>query len=153
MYQTPILSDFTTTICSGETFSIDPDETNGDIVPIGTTYTWSAPVIDPVGAILGASGETTPQNNISQTLSNPISGVIATATYTVIPNSQICPGDPFTIVVTVNPQINVEAIVTNSACFEFDNAQIEITITGGVPFTTGDPFTISWNGPGIIDRQ
>ena len=147
VYQTPILSDFTTTICSGETFSIDPDETNGDVVPVGTTYTWSAPVINPVGAILGASGETTPQNNISQTLSNPISGVIATATYTVIPNSEICPGDPFTIVVTVNPQINVEAIVTNSACFEFDNAQIEITITGGVPFTTGDPFSISWNGP------
>ena len=147
VYQTPILSDFTTTICSGETFSIDPDETNGDIVPIGTTYTWSTPVINPVGAILGASGETAPQNNISQTLSNPISGVIATATYTVIPNSEICTGDPFTIVVTVNPQINVEAIVTNSACFEFDNAQIEITITGGVPFTTGDPFMIEWNGP------
>ena len=147
VYQTPILSDFTTTICSGDTFSIDPDESNGDIVPIGTTYTWSAPVINPVGAILEASGETTPQNNISQTLSNPDSGVIATATYTVIPNSEICPGEPFTIVVTVNPQINVDPIVTNSACFEFDNAQIEITITGGVPFTTGDPFTISWNGP------
>ena len=112
-------------------------------------YTWSAPIIDPVGAILGTSGETTPQNNISQTLSNPISGVIATATYTVIPNSEICPGDPFTIVVTVNPQINVEAIVTNSACFEFDNAQIEITITGGVPFTTGDPFIISWLKDGV----
>ena len=149
VYQIPILSDFTTTICSGETFSIDPDETNGDIVPLGTTYTWSAPIIDPVGAILGTSGETTPQNNISQTLSNPISGVIATATYTVIPNSEICPGDPFTIVVTVNPQINVEAIVTNSACFEFDNAQIEITITGGVPFTTGDPFIISWLKDGV----
>ncbi|MDC0096693.1 PKD domain-containing protein, partial [bacterium] len=149
VYQTPILSDFTTTICSEETFSIDPDESNGDIVPIGTTYTWSAPVINPVGAILGASGETTPQNNISQTLSNPISGVIATATYTVIPNSEICPGDPFTIVVTVNPQINVEAIVTNSACFEFDNAQIEITITGGVPFTTGNPFIISWLKDGV----
>ena len=149
VYQTPILSDFTTTICSGDTFSIDPDETNGDTVPIGTTYTWSAPIIDPVGAIFGAAGETTPQNNISQTLSNPISGVIATATYTVIPNSEICPGDPFTIVVTVNPQINVEAIVTNSACFEFDNAQIEITITGGVPFTTGDPFIISWLKDGV----
>ena len=147
VYQIPILSDFTTTICSGDTFSIEPDESNGDIVPIGTTYTWFAPVINPVGAILGASGETTPQNNISQTLSNPDSGVIATATYTVIPNSEICPGDPFTIVVTVNPQINVDPIVTNSACFEFDNAQIEITITGGVPFTTGDPFIISWNGP------
>jgi len=147
VYQTPILSDFTTTICSEETFSIDPDESNGDIVPLGTTYTWSTPVINPVGAILGASGETTPQNNISQTLSNPISGVIATATYTVIPNSEICTGDPFTIVVTVNPQINVDPIVTNSACFEFDNAQIEITITGGVPFTTGDPFIIEWNGP------
>ena len=139
--------DFITTICSGETFSIEPDESNGDIVPLGTTYTWSAPVINPVGAISGAAGETTPQNNISQTLSNPDSGVIATATYTVIPNSEICPGDPFTIEVTVNPQINVEAIVTNSACFEFDNAQIEITITGGVPFTTGDPFMIEWNGP------
>ena len=148
VYQAPILSDFTTTICSGETFSIDPDETNGDIVPVGTTYTWSDPVIFPLGAILGASGETTPQNSISQTLSNPDSGVIATATYTVIPNSEICPGDPFTIVVTVNPQINVAPIVTNSACFGFDNAQIEITITGGVPFTTGDPYDILWNGPG-----
>ncbi|EDP97158.1 T9SS C-terminal target domain-containing protein [Kordia algicida OT-1] len=144
--ETPSVSNFTETICSGNSFTITPDASNGDIVPTNTTYTWSAPTIVPAGSITGASAENTPQTNISQTLTNTTTSS-ATVTYTVTPTAGICEGTPFTVEITVNPAISANTTITQIDCFGANNGEIVTNISGGVPFTTGTPYIISWTGP------
>ncbi|WP_303317805.1 PKD domain-containing protein [Flavivirga abyssicola] len=144
--QTPSISDTSLTICSGINFNIIPDSTGGDTVPTGTQYIWTTPVISPAGTITGASNEITPQNNISQTPINNTANP-ATVTYTVTPISGNCTGTDFTITVTVNPSISITRNLTNSRCYLSNTGTIEITISGGIPFTTGPPYQISWTGP------
>lgn len=144
--QDPQISAQTAIICSGNTFTVIPDETSGDIVPAGTTYTWSAPVISPAGTITGASAQSTPQTTISQTLVNT-TNTPSTVTYTVTPVSGSCPGADFTVTVTVNPSVNANVVVTNSTCFGSNNGSLQTNITGGIPFPTGAPYQVSWTGP------
>lgn len=144
--QNPEISAKTAIICSGNAFSVVPDETNGDIVPSGTTYTWPLPVINPAGTITGAIAEATPQTSISQVLINT-TNTPSTVTYTVTPMSGTCPGNSFTVTVTVNPSVNPNVVVNNSTCFGVNNGSIQTNITGGIPFNTGDPYLISWTGP------
>ena len=68
--QVPEISNYDTLICSNNVFSVTPDNTNGDIVPANTTYTWSTPVVNPAGSIIGATEELTQVNEISQLLEN-----------------------------------------------------------------------------------
>jgi gliding motility-associated-like protein len=133
-------------ICSSTTFTVSPSTTSGNIIPPGTTYTWTAPTINPAGSITGASLETVPQTSISQTLVNTTTSP-ATATYTVIPTSGICAGNSFTVTVTVNPSINPNVVVTNNTCFGVNTASITTNITGGIPFSSGSPYQLSWSGP------
>lgn len=144
--QTPDISTINVTTCSEVTYLAIPDTTNGDIIPTGTLYTWSTPIIIPTGSITGASNETTPQSEISQTLTNTTTSP-ATVTYTVTPISGICTGANFTIIVTVNPSISITTNQTNSSCFLTNNGTLDISITGGIPFTTGSPYQIIWTGP------
>ncbi|MFI1771378.1 PKD domain-containing protein [Thalassobellus citreus] len=144
--QTPSINTKTETICSDTAFNITPNTSGGDTAPLGTTYTWTNPVINPAGSIIGASNETTPQSSISQTLTNTTTNP-ATVTYTVTPVSDICTGTDFTIEITVNPSISTTENITNSACYLASNGSIEIVVTGGVPFSTGNPYLISWTGP------
>ena len=142
----PVIASQSTTICSGASFTIAPTTTGGNIVPIGTTYTWTNPSISPVGAVTGASSQGTPQNDISQSLINTTTSP-APVTYTVTPTSGVCVGNNFTITVTVNPAINPNIVVTNSTCFGINNASISTSITGGIPFASGAPYIVSWTGP------
>ncbi|MEM5566953.1 PKD domain-containing protein [Psychroserpens sp. AS72] len=144
--ETPYISDGTELICSGTLFEHIPDETNGDSVPTNTLYTWTTPIVTPAGSITGASEELVGQTSISQLLVNTTINP-GTVTYTVTPTSGNCIGADFEVVVTVNPSISVTSQVTNNSCFESNDASIEITIVGGVPFSTGNPYNISWTGP------
>ncbi|TYC08762.1 T9SS type B sorting domain-containing protein, partial [Bizionia gelidisalsuginis] len=144
--QVPQISNYDALICSNNTFSIIPDNTNGDIVPLNTTYTWSPPIVSPVGGVIGAVEELTPITSISQFLENTTTNP-ATATYTVTPVAGDCLGDTFEVTVTVNPSITVLSDLTNNSCFESNNASIEISVAGGVPFSNANPYTITWNGP------
>ena len=101
-----IIQNYTDTICSKKTFTIIP--TNGfptaaTKIPVGTTYTWSAPTISPAGIITGDSAVTIGKDSISQTLTNLTHSKIATVTYTVTPTLNSCSGNTFTVTVTVNP--------------------------------------------------
>ncbi len=142
----PIISDKNTEICSGDTFNIRPTSNGTDNVPSGTTYTWSTPIVNPSGAVSGATAQSSPRSTISQTLTNNTSSP-ATVTYTVSPIAGTCPGPDFNITVTVNPLIDVTPNITNGTCFDSDDGSINITISGGIPFSTGNPYTISWTGP------
>ena len=134
--QNPVIASETTVICSSTTFTVSPSTTSGNIIPLGTTYTWATPTINPAGSITGASSETIPQTSISQTLVNTTTSP-ATAIYIVIPTSGICAGNSFTVTVTVNPSINPNVVVTNNTCFGVNTASITTNITGGIPFSSG----------------
>ena len=144
--QNPVIASETTVICSSTIFTVTPSTTSGNIIPLGTTYTWTTPTINPTGSITGAASETVPQTSISQTLVNT-TNIPATATYTIIPTSGICAGNSFTVTVTVNPSINPNVVVTNNACFGVNTASITTNITGGIPFSSGSPYQLSWTGP------
>lgn len=142
----PVISSKTDIICSGKTFTVIPVNSGSEIVPIGTTYTWANPTISPAGSINGASAQSTPQTSISQTLINTTTSP-AIVTYTVTPISGICTGTNFTIAVTVNPAISSNVTTKNSACFGANNGSIQTNITGGIPYSSGAPYSISWTGP------
>ncbi len=139
--QIPIISNQNPTICSSATFTITPTNSSTDIVPTGTTYTWSTPTINPIGSITGATAQVIPQPSISQTLVNTTTAP-ATVTYTVTPTTGICVGATFTITVTINPATNPNAIKTDITCFGINNGSITTNITGGIP-----PYSITWAYP------
>ena len=111
----PVVADKDETICNGETFTIQPtDNFPTEIVPIGTTYSWPAPLSNPTGVITGGTSASA-QSLISQTLSNT-SDYPATLTYSVTPNYNGCDGETFDIVITVNPTVGVDAIPDQVLC-------------------------------------
>lgn len=144
--QYPVIASETTVICSSTSFTVTPATTSGNIIPSGTTYTWTTPIINPPSSVTGGVAETTPQTTISQTLIN-LTTSPATVTYTVTPTSGSCAGATFTVTVTVNPAINPNIVVTNNACFGVNTASITTNITGGIPFSSGSPYQLSWTGP------
>ena len=144
--QKPVITNKNSSVCSNVAFLVTPDNLTGDIVPTGTRYMWSYPVMNPVGSITGATAQASPQNSISQTLINNSAG-IATATYTVTPISGTCNGASFNVIVSVNPSITINPTVTKITCFGANNGEIKTNITGGTPFGSGSPYTILWNGP------
>jgi gliding motility-associated-like protein len=144
--QFPVISDINVSICSGQSFNIIPENSGSNIVPTGTTYTWSMPAISPSNSITGASAQSNPQPQISQTLTN-ITTSTAIVTYTVKPSASGCDGAEFKISVTVYPAAHIEANVHNITCNGANDGMISLTITSGVPFATGDPYKITWNGP------
>jgi gliding motility-associated-like protein len=144
--QIPIIDFAQITIYSEETFLFEPSSVAGNIVPTGTTYTWTTPTSSSPGAILGSSAESSSQTNISQTLENTdIFPVIET--YIITPATPNCVGNNFILEVTVNPKIISNVLVTNNTCYESNDGNITTNITGGVPFTSGSPYLISWTGP------
>ncbi|MBC8882649.1 hypothetical protein H9X57_02310 [Flavobacterium piscinae] len=123
----PIINDKVLSICSGETFSVVPVTASPEIVPTGTTYTWT--VLSPAG-ITGASDEATAQTSISQTLTNTTTApidVVYTVTASVGTSPNICT-DTFTITVTVNP---IPTVTVNSPT-ECDGTSATVTATPGV---------------------
>jgi gliding motility-associated-like protein len=142
----PVIKPKTVKICSGNSFTIVPVTDGTDNVPAGTTYIWSEPFISPAGSVSGAHAQTSPVTSIGQTLTNNTPNR-ATVTYTVSPISKVCPGPDFTITVTVDPLINAGEIVKKITCFGLSDGAISINVTGGIPFTTGKPYTFAWTGP------
>jgi gliding motility-associated-like protein len=146
MVLSPVIKPKLLKICSGDTFQVTPVTNGIDNVPSGTTYTWSTPTVSPSGAVSGATAQSSPVTRISQTLTNNTSSP-AIVTYTIVPVGGTCPGPNFTITVTVNPLISVTPSIINNTCFGSDDASISISVSGGLPFATGSPYTFSWSGP------
>ena len=100
--QAPVIPAQQATICNGTSFTVTPANASPTtIVPAGTTYTWSNPVVTG-GMTGGASG--TAQTSITGILTNP-TNTPQTVVYTVTPRVGNCvTGAPFTLTVTVNPR-------------------------------------------------
>ncbi len=125
---TPVLAAQSVTVCSGNSFTLSASP-----VPTGTTYTWSAPVISPLGAISGAVAQTTSVSSISAILNNTTTS-IAQAVYTITPTAGGCAGTPFTVTITVNPATVLNSTTTPSAICS--NTIFNYTPTSITPGTT-----------------
>jgi gliding motility-associated-like protein len=142
----PAIADAALSIYSDETFTFNPNVIAGNTIPNNTFYTWTAPNFMPAGAITGASAATTPQQIISQTLENTTISPIK-VTYLITPATASCTGNPFMLEVTVFANINANAVVVPTSCFEFNDGAITTNIIGGVPFDAGNPYFVTWTGP------
>jgi gliding motility-associated-like protein len=131
---TPAINPMTTSICPGGTFAVSPLNITNGVVPSGTTYTWSAPVV--TGGITGGAGGTN-QTSISGTLTNPTTSP-QTATYTVTPTAGSCTGATFTVTVTVNPTPVITLTPSNPTECNFVDGFITVNGSG-----TGN---ITWSG-------
>ncbi|HEX9980832.1 MAG TPA: PKD-like domain-containing protein [Flavobacterium sp.] len=134
----PYIINLTPTICSGQTFSITPPNGGGNIVPAGTTYSWSMPTLS--GGITGGSAATN-QPTISQTLVNTTNSP-QTATYNVTATSGGCVGSTFTMTITVNPKPDVAAdVLSQTICSGNPVAEVTISNPNGVPGLTSYTWT------------
>jgi gliding motility-associated-like protein len=119
---TPEISAKTELICSGDSFTVSPvDGLNGDIVPAGTTYTWT--IVDNP-AVTGETSESVAKTLITQQLTNT-SNDVQTVTYTVIPKSGNCVGASFQLAVTVQPTAVIsdkELLICSGDVFDFTPA-------------------------------
>lgn len=129
LYDTPQVQNYTEAICSGQSFSVTPQDGNpiGTVVPAGTTYTWATPVM-PAGVTGAVSG--TDESTVFGTLVNesPNPQVV---TYWVTPTVGTCSGTPFSVSVTVNPTPTVLNYVTQ-ACSGISFATAPVHGAGNV---------------------
>ncbi|MFM8596585.1 MAG: PKD-like domain-containing protein, partial [Flavobacteriales bacterium] len=136
---TPVVANSTATICSGTAFTATPANGSGNIVPTGTTYTWT---VAANANVTGASNQTTATAAISQTLTNT-TNTVQTVVYTVTPISGTCSGATFTVTVTVNPTPSVTA---QTATICSGNA-FSVTPANGTGNIVPTGTTYSWSLP------
>ncbi len=132
------IADKSYTICSGEAFNLS---TTSDIVPTGTTYTWT---VSNNGNISGQGDVNTASSTVSQTLTNNTS-TDQTINYTVSSNSGSCEGNTFTVTVDVRPAPRV-SIAPGFLCEE---DEIVLSFTGNPNFTLD--YTIDYNNETDLD--
>jgi hypothetical protein len=96
---TPEISDKSVSICSGNSPAITAAA--NDIMPPTTLYTWT--ILTDNSNITGQSVQSTPVANLNNQILVNTTSSPQTITYTLTPQSGPCPGQPFNLIVTVNP--------------------------------------------------
>jgi gliding motility-associated-like protein len=136
----PVIANITTQTCSGTAFSVTPSAASPNIIPAGTTYSWTAPT--GTGFTGGTAGSGSP---ITGTLTNT-GATAVTATYTVTATSGTAPNQcttPFTVTVTVNPD-PVIANITTQTC---SGTAFSVTPSAASPNIIPAGTTYSWTAP------
>ncbi|HOY31141.1 MAG TPA: gliding motility-associated C-terminal domain-containing protein [Bacteroidales bacterium] len=121
----PAVTNMSATICSGGTFNLSPVNGVNGVVPSGTVYNWTAPVVT---GITGATAGTNAAS-VSGTLTNTTNAPV-NVTYTVGPHTASCTGATFTATVTVNPTPTVTVPSNVTVCH---NATIAATNFASTP--------------------
>ena len=133
-------SNTTSTACSGSLFNQSPTNGNGDIVPLGTTYTWTIG-INP--SLSGQAAIVTGQNSIGQTLTNS-TNTSQNLTYTVTPVAGLCTGTSFNLIVTIKPKPSITSNLQQTICSEQQFTFTPENNTNGiVPANTTLTWTVS----------
>jgi gliding motility-associated-like protein len=138
----PKIADKTTAICSNNSFDVSPTNTSPDIVPVGTTYTWT--FTDNTN-ITNEANSTTDETSVksSTNLINTTSAV-QTVDYIVTPKSGSCIGSTFKVTVSINPAPKVPDFAKNICTgTAFDATPIDNGTTTLIPLGT----TYSWSAP------
>lgn len=93
-------------------------------------------------------------NGYTSTVQNPRNLFAGTYNLTVTDNSGCT--DNLQVILLQNDEIKLNYTKTEIACYNDANASITInSITGGVPFATGDPYIIKWSnlGTGMVQNN
>ncbi|KUJ60677.1 hypothetical protein AR687_16745 [Flavobacteriaceae bacterium CRH] len=93
-------------------------------------------------------------NGYTSTVQNPRNLYAGTYNLTVTDNSGCT--DNLQVILLQNDEIKLNYTKTEIACYNDANASITInSITGGVPFATGDPYIIKWSnlGTGMVQNN
>jgi hypothetical protein len=135
----PSITNMTSAICSGGTFTATPVNGANGIVPAGTTYSWAPPTV--TGGITGGAAGAGAAN-ISGTLTNPTNSA-QTATYTITPTSGSCAGNTFMLTVTVNPKPAITPM-TAAVC---SGGTFTVTPVDGTNGVVPPGTTYSWPVP------
>ena len=145
------------TVCDGDAFILTPINgvlpSSDTIIPDLTLYSWTASTTGNV------TGYTTGTNEVffnSGLLQNG-DLTVQTVTYTVTPTYYVssnpgvprCVGEPFSIIVSVNPGVDDNAVVTNIACSYSPLCEGSIEIN---PVGIG-PFTYNWSYTGTFTNN
>ena len=136
----PAVSNMITTVCSNRAFTITPVNGVNGVVPAGTQYTWSVPVVSG-GVTGGAAGS---GSNITGTLVNPTNSP-QIATYIVTPSIAGCTGANFTVIVTVDPAPAINQISQNVCSGTGFSFTPQNGTNGVIPVGT----TYSWAAPTV----
>jgi hypothetical protein len=140
----PVIAPITVTTCAGSPFALIPSTAVlSNIIPSGTTYSWSAPSVSPglTGGVGGINATI-----ISGALAN-LTNTFGTATYNVTPTANGCVGTQFMVTVTVDPKPAV-TVAAQSIC---SGTAFSITPSNGalnngiVPSGT----TYTWTAPSV----
>jgi Ig-like domain CHU_C associated/PKD-like domain len=109
----PFINNITSSFCSEENFSFTPTNGGGNIVPVGTTYSWGIPTV--TGGMTGGNAGIG-QPSINQTLINATTSD-QTAAYTVTATSGICAASTFSVIVTIHTKpIVAGSILSQPIC-------------------------------------
>lgn len=128
----PSINALSTQICTGFTFTLTPADVTDGLVPMTTTYTWSAPAGSGfTGGLPQASGI----NTITGRLFNTGAASV-TATYSVIPSASSCAGNAFTVSVTVKPQPVINSMSSTICSGEIYTISPVTGTNGTVPVGT-----------------
>jgi gliding motility-associated-like protein len=122
-------------VCSNTAFSYA-----AGAVPLGTTYTWSNPLVSPTNSLSGGSPQAFNQTLVSQTLTSS-NNLVDTAIYTVTPSSGGCVGATFNLTVPVKPVPFVNNLF-DTVC----SKTAFLVSPGNVPLNT----TYTWTNPTSI---
>ncbi|MDG1742036.1 MAG: gliding motility-associated C-terminal domain-containing protein, partial [Crocinitomicaceae bacterium] len=140
----PDIADATLSSCSESVFSFTPSGTS-DIIPSGTTYTWTF-ADNPF--VVGEVNQATAQTSLDQTLLN-LSSTAQTVVYTVTPTSGTCVGNTFTLSATINPLPVVAAITGASSVCVGSTTVLASSTTGGV-WSSSDATVADVSASGVV---
>jgi len=122
----PLVGDKVTSSCSGSTFAVSPTG-----VPESTFYTWGVPVVIS-GSISGSNSQASQQYFVGQVLTNN-GNTPAVIQYLAVPITSGCSGNPFSVLVTVNPKPVLDNSGPKSVC---NNTLFTFTPTTNVAGTS-----------------
>jgi gliding motility-associated-like protein len=141
----PIIAAKTNNACSGVAITLAPVNGSGDVVPTGTTYTWT--VVDNPN-VIGETNANTAQTSIAQTLVNNYTSA-QQVVYTVTPTFNGCAGTPFTYTVTVSTPVTVAALTGATNVCLGATTQLASATAGGV-WTSSNTAVATISATGVV---
>jgi hypothetical protein len=138
-----VITELSTTVCSGLPFDVSPKNLVNGIVPDNTKYSWNLPLVSNL-SLTGGQSDSMRESIFGELLNS--TNKVQTAVYTVIPNSPLCfNNDAFTLTVYVNPKAVITAMTT-VICSDVQFVVSPENINNGI---VPDGTVYSWNSPSL----
>lgn len=142
----PVISSVETVLCNHSDYQFNPAVVEGNHVPDGTTYTWDAPVVSPVGAVSGLSAATVPVAELKYNFQNQTDS-LATVTYHIRPVSGSCVGKTFDLRFRILPNLKLNAALRHVSCYGLSDGALDVAVKGTFFSFAQGSYTFRWTGP------